>query len=174
MENWWSDPLNLVKVVLFVSTPAYGKEVPAIIEQPLEEIHTHIGKNTVTYEARLLKALFYEVIGWNKWHHHTGATVTWEVCWSVKSPAADGEEMLFVSSWLESRDNQHMYTDTHTHTPQALILKSSWESFGRNRSHIIKPLMWSVWTVQCARSRFTSCYLQQVLCKLLRQLDNFM
>ncbi|XP_070837447.1 intraflagellar transport protein 70A [Chaetodon trifascialis] len=44
----------------------YGKEVPAIIEQPLEEIHVHIGKNTVTYEARLLKALFYEVIGWNK------------------------------------------------------------------------------------------------------------
>ncbi|XP_042360451.1 tetratricopeptide repeat protein 30A isoform X1 [Plectropomus leopardus] len=45
---------------------AYGKEVPAIIEQPLEETRIHIGKNTVTYEARLLKALFYEVIGWNK------------------------------------------------------------------------------------------------------------
>uniref|UniRef100_A0A8C9XU84 Tetratricopeptide repeat protein 30 n=1 Tax=Sander lucioperca TaxID=283035 RepID=A0A8C9XU84_SANLU len=45
---------------------AYGKEVPAIIEQPLEEHRIHIGKNTVTYEARLLKALFYEVIGWNK------------------------------------------------------------------------------------------------------------
>ncbi|KAM6966738.1 LOW QUALITY PROTEIN: intraflagellar transport protein 70A [Tautogolabrus adspersus] len=45
---------------------AYGKEVPAIIEQPLEEVHIHIGKNTVTYEARLLKVLFYEVIGWNK------------------------------------------------------------------------------------------------------------
>ncbi|KAJ4931774.1 hypothetical protein JOQ06_010214 [Pogonophryne albipinna] len=44
----------------------YGKEVMAIIEQPLEETHTHIGKNTVTYEARMLKALFYEVIGWNK------------------------------------------------------------------------------------------------------------
>uniref|UniRef100_A0A7N8X6G5 Tetratricopeptide repeat protein 30 n=1 Tax=Mastacembelus armatus TaxID=205130 RepID=A0A7N8X6G5_9TELE len=44
----------------------YGKEVPAIIEQPLEDIRIHIGKNTVTYEARLLKALFYEVIGWNK------------------------------------------------------------------------------------------------------------
>ncbi|GAA6222113.1 tetratricopeptide repeat protein 30A isoform X1 [Lates japonicus] len=43
----------------------YGKEVPAIIEQPLEEVRIHIGKNTVTYEARLLKALFYEVIGWN-------------------------------------------------------------------------------------------------------------
>lgn len=49
-----------------VSPAAYGKEVPAIIEQPLDEIHIHIGKNTVTYEARLLKALFYEVIGWNK------------------------------------------------------------------------------------------------------------
>ncbi|TMS14677.1 Tetratricopeptide repeat protein 30A [Larimichthys crocea] len=47
-------------------TKPYGKEVPAIIEQPLDEIHIHIGKNTVTYEARLLKALFYEVIGWNK------------------------------------------------------------------------------------------------------------
>ncbi|XP_043955883.1 tetratricopeptide repeat protein 30A isoform X1 [Gambusia affinis] len=44
----------------------YGKAVPAIIEQPLEEINVHIGKNTVTYEARLLKALFYEVTGWNK------------------------------------------------------------------------------------------------------------
>ncbi|KAB5554254.1 hypothetical protein PHYPO_G00048230 [Pangasianodon hypophthalmus] len=43
----------------------YGKDVPAIIEQPLEEERTHIGKNTVTYEARMLKALFYEVIGWN-------------------------------------------------------------------------------------------------------------
>ncbi|KAM8845609.1 intraflagellar transport protein 70A isoform 2-T2 [Spinachia spinachia] len=45
---------------------AYGREVPAIIEQPLEETRVHVGKNTVTYEARLLKALFYEVIGWNK------------------------------------------------------------------------------------------------------------
>ncbi|XP_038161619.1 tetratricopeptide repeat protein 30A [Cyprinodon tularosa] len=45
---------------------AYGKEVPAIIEEPLEETPLHIGRNTVTFEARLLKALFYEVIGWNK------------------------------------------------------------------------------------------------------------
>uniref|UniRef100_G3PQ47 Tetratricopeptide repeat protein 30 n=1 Tax=Gasterosteus aculeatus aculeatus TaxID=481459 RepID=G3PQ47_GASAC len=45
---------------------AYGREVPAVIEQPLEETRVHVGKNTVTYEARLLKALFYEVIGWNK------------------------------------------------------------------------------------------------------------
>uniref|UniRef100_A0A8C1QKU3 Tetratricopeptide repeat protein 30 n=1 Tax=Cyprinus carpio TaxID=7962 RepID=A0A8C1QKU3_CYPCA len=44
----------------------YGKDVPAIIEQPLEEDHMHIGKNTVTYESRLIKALFYEVTGWNE------------------------------------------------------------------------------------------------------------
>ncbi|XP_021934386.1 tetratricopeptide repeat protein 30A isoform X2 [Zootermopsis nevadensis] len=35
----------------------YGKDVKTIIEQPLEESHLHQGKNTVTYEARLLKAL---------------------------------------------------------------------------------------------------------------------
>ncbi|KAG7223202.1 hypothetical protein INR49_015810 [Caranx melampygus] len=46
----------------FYAKRFYGKEVPAIIEQPLEEVRIHIGKNTVTYEARLLKALFYEVI----------------------------------------------------------------------------------------------------------------
>ncbi|XP_072298791.1 intraflagellar transport protein 70A isoform X2 [Eucyclogobius newberryi] len=44
----------------------YGKEVPAIIESPLDETHVHVGKNTVTYEARVLKALFYDVTGWNK------------------------------------------------------------------------------------------------------------
>ncbi|XP_028310276.1 tetratricopeptide repeat protein 30A-like [Gouania willdenowi] len=44
----------------------YGKDVPAVIEQPLEESRLHAGKNTVTYEARLLKALFYHVIGWNQ------------------------------------------------------------------------------------------------------------
>ncbi|XP_048059278.1 tetratricopeptide repeat protein 30A isoform X1 [Megalobrama amblycephala] len=44
----------------------YGKDVPAIIEQPLEEDRMHIGKNTVTYESRLIKALFHEVTGWNE------------------------------------------------------------------------------------------------------------
>ncbi|XP_066441033.1 intraflagellar transport protein 70A [Eleutherodactylus coqui] len=43
----------------------YGKNIPAIIEQPLEEEKMHIGKNTVTYEARQLKALLYEIISWN-------------------------------------------------------------------------------------------------------------
>nr|XP_020032214.1 tetratricopeptide repeat protein 30A2-like [Castor canadensis] len=43
----------------------YGKNIPAVIEQPLEEERIHIGKNTVTYESRLLKALICEIRGWN-------------------------------------------------------------------------------------------------------------
>ncbi|XP_055507199.1 tetratricopeptide repeat protein 30A isoform X1 [Leucoraja erinacea] len=43
----------------------YGKSVLAVIEQPLEEQRLHTGKNTVTYQARLLKSLIYEIIGWN-------------------------------------------------------------------------------------------------------------
>ncbi|XP_019378550.1 PREDICTED: tetratricopeptide repeat protein 30A-like [Gavialis gangeticus] len=43
----------------------YGRNIPAVIEQPLEEERLHSGKNTVTYEARHLRALMYEVIGWN-------------------------------------------------------------------------------------------------------------
>lgn len=43
----------------------HGRNIPAVIEQPLEEERMHIGKNTVTYESRQLKALIYEIIGWN-------------------------------------------------------------------------------------------------------------
>ncbi|XP_029789157.1 tetratricopeptide repeat protein 30A-like [Suricata suricatta] len=43
----------------------YGRNIPAVIEQPLEEERMHTGKNTVTYESRQLKALIYEIIGWN-------------------------------------------------------------------------------------------------------------
>ncbi|KAM3928059.1 intraflagellar transport protein 70A isoform 2-T2 [Leptodactylus fuscus] len=43
----------------------YGRNIPAIIEQPLEEEKMHIGKNTVTYEARQLKALLYDITSWN-------------------------------------------------------------------------------------------------------------
>ncbi|XP_051478762.1 tetratricopeptide repeat protein 30B-like [Apus apus] len=42
----------------------YGRNIPAVIEQPLEEKRMHSGKNTVTYEARLLRALMYKIIGW--------------------------------------------------------------------------------------------------------------
>nr|XP_054113468.1 tetratricopeptide repeat protein 30B-like [Callithrix jacchus] len=44
----------------------HGRNIPAVIEQPLEEERMHVGKNTVTYESRQLKALLYEIIGWNK------------------------------------------------------------------------------------------------------------
>lgn len=39
----------------------YGRDVKAIIEQPLEEAPLHPGKNTVTYEARALKALLLQL-----------------------------------------------------------------------------------------------------------------
>ena len=37
---------------------AHGHTVLSVVEQPLEQEPIHAGKNTVTYEARLLKALF--------------------------------------------------------------------------------------------------------------------
>ena len=39
----------------------YGKNVKTVIEQPLEEVQLHRGKNTVTYEARHLKALLLQL-----------------------------------------------------------------------------------------------------------------
>ncbi|XP_066978143.1 intraflagellar transport protein 70A isoform X1 [Macrobrachium rosenbergii] len=39
----------------------YGRNVKSLIEQPLEEMAIHPGKNTVTYESRLLKALLLQI-----------------------------------------------------------------------------------------------------------------
>jgi len=39
----------------------YGKNVKTILEQPLEEVRIHRGKNTATYEARYLKALLLKL-----------------------------------------------------------------------------------------------------------------
>ena len=58
-----------MKVVLLVKTfysvcclfLVYGKEVKALIEQPLEAEPMHPGKNTVTYEARLLKGILLKM-----------------------------------------------------------------------------------------------------------------
>ena len=33
-----------------------------VIEQPLEAVPVHAGKNTVTYEARLMKALLMQLV----------------------------------------------------------------------------------------------------------------
>ncbi|XP_062507596.1 intraflagellar transport protein 70A-like [Corticium candelabrum] len=42
---------------------AHGRNVPVVIEQPLQHGDSlHEGKNTVTYDARLLKALFLRVL----------------------------------------------------------------------------------------------------------------
>ncbi|CAG0888873.1 unnamed protein product [Cyprideis torosa] len=40
---------------------SYGKQVKTVIEAPLQEDTLHPGKNTVTYEARFLKALLLEM-----------------------------------------------------------------------------------------------------------------
>ncbi|NXJ08137.1 TT30B protein, partial [Odontophorus gujanensis] len=42
----------------------HGRNIPAVIEQPLEENRMHSGKNMVTYEARHLRALMYKIMGW--------------------------------------------------------------------------------------------------------------
>jgi tetratricopeptide repeat protein 30 len=42
---------------LLFSFVAYGEGLKTTVDQPLEEAHVHQGKNTVAYEARLLKAL---------------------------------------------------------------------------------------------------------------------
>ncbi|CAL8310437.1 unnamed protein product [Arctogadus glacialis] len=50
----------------------YGREEPAVIQAPLQDERSpsssspSLGRNSVTYEARLLKALFYQVVGWNE------------------------------------------------------------------------------------------------------------
>ena len=47
----------------------YGREEPAVIQASVQEERSSsssLGRNSVTYEARLLKALFYQVIGWNQ------------------------------------------------------------------------------------------------------------
>ncbi|ELU05516.1 hypothetical protein CAPTEDRAFT_145766 [Capitella teleta] len=41
---------------------SYGRDVKAVIEQPLEEEPMHPGKNTVTYEARHIKALMLQLM----------------------------------------------------------------------------------------------------------------
>ncbi len=46
----------------FTQCEEHGKNVKTIIEAPLELETLHPGKNTVTYEARLLKALLFQII----------------------------------------------------------------------------------------------------------------
>ena len=41
---------------------AYGHNVPTVVELPLDQQPIHAGRNTITYEARLLKALFLRLV----------------------------------------------------------------------------------------------------------------
>ncbi len=43
-------------------SPDYGHNIPTAVEQPLQQNSIHSGRNTVTYEARLLKALYLRVL----------------------------------------------------------------------------------------------------------------
>ncbi|GIX88108.1 tetratricopeptide repeat protein 30A [Caerostris darwini] len=46
----------------FSQCEAYGRNVKVAMEQPLDNIPIHAGKNTVTYEARLLKSILIEIM----------------------------------------------------------------------------------------------------------------
>lgn len=51
-----------VNLYLYLCVLVYGKNVAAVVEQPLEEEKMHPGKNTVTFEARELKSLFMRLV----------------------------------------------------------------------------------------------------------------
>ena len=51
----------LQRLLSLPSSIAYGKNVQTVIEQPLESEPLHAGKNTVSYEARLLKSLLLRI-----------------------------------------------------------------------------------------------------------------
>lgn len=49
-------------LAFLTSAEVHGRNVKAVVEAPLELETLHPGKNTVTYEARLLKALLLELM----------------------------------------------------------------------------------------------------------------
>ena len=57
--------VNVTDSSLCLLSPVYGRDVDAHVEAPLEQEPTHPGKNTVTYEARLIKSLFLQLMWWN-------------------------------------------------------------------------------------------------------------
>ena len=48
--------------LFYILFPVYGRDVKAVIEQPLEAEPMHPGKNTVSYESRLLKGLLLQLM----------------------------------------------------------------------------------------------------------------
>ena len=56
------DPVLQECIQFLECCETYGRDVKAMIEQPLEEELMHPGKNTVTYESRQLKALMLQLM----------------------------------------------------------------------------------------------------------------
>lgn len=54
-------PTNSIDTSAFCAT-GFGRDIPTMVEQPLQQEELHAGKCTVTYEARLLKALFMRLV----------------------------------------------------------------------------------------------------------------
>ncbi|XP_028395432.1 tetratricopeptide repeat protein 30A-like isoform X2 [Dendronephthya gigantea] len=55
------DSITLEIIQFLEHCEVYGRNIPGLVEQPLEEEKLHPGRNTVTYEARLLKSLFIKL-----------------------------------------------------------------------------------------------------------------
>ncbi|XP_067012129.1 intraflagellar transport protein 70A [Anabrus simplex] len=55
------DAVFLECIQFLENCEVYGKDVKTVIEQPLDDHNLHQGKNTVTYESRLLKALLLQL-----------------------------------------------------------------------------------------------------------------
>lgn len=55
------DSITLEIIQFLEHCEVFGRNIPALVEQPLEEEKIHPGRNTVTYEARLLKSLFLKL-----------------------------------------------------------------------------------------------------------------
>ena len=60
--KWLKRPVVSVSSVSVYPCAAYGRDVSAHVEAPLEQEPTHPGRNTVTYEARQLKALLQQLM----------------------------------------------------------------------------------------------------------------
>ena len=62
MKLWLIANFYSKRSLTFFLFTVYGRDVKAVIEQPLEAEPMHPGKNTVTYESRLLKGLLLQLI----------------------------------------------------------------------------------------------------------------
>ena len=65
LSAWYKMEFLYTVCTLACTLVVNGRDVTAHVEAPLEQEPMHPGKNTVTYEARLLKALFLQLMWLN-------------------------------------------------------------------------------------------------------------